>query len=93
MLDSRHQLLLHKQKVASRAVTEITIAATSKVSKDLFTKHEVQLLQKGFTNLIKKRSVTESVVQLAISTHSAAKIIGAKFKLSTIKNRLKYEIC
>ena len=72
--------------------SEFTIAATSKVSKDLFTKHEVQLLQKGFANLIKKRSVTESAVQLAISTHSAAKIIGAKFKLSTIKNRLKYEI-
>ena len=68
------------------------IPVSSKGAEDLFSRQEVEMLKKGFKDIIKRKSVTDSAIQLAMSTNSAAKTIGTKLKLSTLKNCLKYEI-
>eukprot|EP00794_Sanderia_malayensis_P013401 gene13401-14776_t len=65
--------------------------SSSKV-KDLFGAKELKLLKDGFKTIIAKRSVREEDVQAAINSNHAAKKLSEIMKVTTIKNRLKYEI-
>ena len=68
------------------------VCQSSRSSKDLFTKNDVAMLQRGFAAILSKKSVTDKEINLAVATNAAAKSIASKFRLETIKNRLKYEI-
>ena len=72
--------------------TEFVAPSTSSKSKDLFSKSDIKLLREGFGSVIKKRSVTDTLIQQAIKHYPSAKQISKKFEYQTIKNRLKYEV-
>ena len=66
-------------------------ASSSKV-KDLFGPKELKLLWEGFRSIISRKSIKDEYIQAAIKSNNAAKKLSEMMNMSTIKNRLKYEI-
>ena len=68
------------------------ICQSSRSSKDLFTRNDVTMLQRGFAAILSKKSVTDKGINLAVATNAAATSIASKYRYETIKNQVTYEI-
>ena len=91
------------QRSAIESTTEISthdfdldddsfIPSSTTSKKDLFGKEEIKLLNDGFGDIIKGKSVKDELMKKAIECNPCAKKLPDIMSYDTIKNRIKYEI-
>ena len=72
---------------------EVVPPSTSSRANGVFNDPKLlKLLNDGFKDVIKARSVRDELVQYAIKNNPAAKKLADQLPNDTIKNRIKYEI-
>ena len=82
----------NSEQTSQESDEEFFPSASSSKVKDLFGPKEMKLLMDGFRSIINRKSVKDEYIQAAIKSNKAAKKLSETMNMSTIKNRLKYEI-